>query len=106
MKKNNYGRAVLDTSPWPNGKGFSGATLWWDYVLSRDEQGRLENLIGLALLNEDVQHRLLDQRDPSLLAAFELSPETCCWLATVEASSLTELAQAILAQRQTKPLAA
>ncbi len=102
----NYGHAVMDVSPWPNGRGFTGADVWWDYVLSKDEQCRLENLLGVALLNGDVRERLLHSHDNSLLAAFGLSQETQAWLCSVKASSLAELAQAIVSQRQRTSLEA
>ncbi len=91
---------VMDVSPWPNGYGFSGRTAWWDYVLSKDEQQRLDKLIGLALLDGDIQARLVKERDESLLAAFGLSDETRAWLHSIQATSLTELAEAIVCHRQ------
>jgi len=102
----NFGHAVMDVSPWPAGRGFTGADAWWDYVLSKDEQSRLENLLGMALLNGDVRERLLHTQDHSLLAAFGLSQETQAWLCSVKASSLAELAQAIVSQRQRTSLEA
>ena len=32
-----YHTPVMDVLPWPQGQGFTGATAWWDYVLSKDE---------------------------------------------------------------------
>jgi hypothetical protein len=86
---------VMDVTPWPRGKGFSGGNAWWDHVLSKDEQQRLDNLMGVALLDGDFREKLLNQRDDSLLAAFNLTEETRTWLKSIQAKSLVELAQAI-----------
>jgi hypothetical protein len=91
---------VMDVLPWPDGHGFSGAGAWWKYVLSKDERRRLDNLMGLALLDEDVCDRLLIARDESLMSAFGLSDATQAWLRAIEANSLVELAQAIVAGPQ------
>ncbi len=87
---------VMDVSPWPNGHGFSGANSWWEYMISKEERQRLDNLMGLALLDEDVRERLVNKRDDSLLAAFGLSEATRGWLRAIRANSLDELAQAIV----------
>ena len=91
---------VMDVSPWPNGYGFAGRAAWWDYVLSKDEQQRLDKLMGLALLDGDIQARLVKERDDSLLTAFGLCDETRAWLHSIQAASLTELAEAIVSHRQ------
>jgi len=91
-----YQKPVMDVSPWPQGNGFTGGKAWWDYVLSKGEKQRLDNLMGLALLDENIQVRLLKERDSSLLMAFGLSDETQHWLRGVKATSLVELAQAII----------
>jgi hypothetical protein len=88
---------VMDVLPWPNGHQFAGARAWWDYVLSKDEKERLDNLMGIALLDEGVRERLVKQRDDSLLTAFGLSEETQAKLRGIQAGSLVELAQAIVA---------
>ena len=93
---------VIDVSPWPNGRGFAGASTWWEYVMGKEEKQRLDNLMGIALLDDDVCDRLVNQRDSSLLAAFGLSKETQNWLRTIEANSLVELAQAIVSQTQSE----
>jgi hypothetical protein len=92
------GPLVMDVSPWPHGHGFAGKELWWEYVMSQEEKGRLDQLMGIALLDEEVCDRLVNQRDHSLFSAFGLSDETQKWLKTVKANSLVELAQAIVAQ--------
>jgi hypothetical protein len=94
-------KPVMDVLPFPNGRGFSGASAWWDYVMSKEERQRLDNLMGLALLDENVRDRLIHKRDESLLGAFGLSRETQNWLRAVNASSLTELAEAIVGRLHT-----
>jgi hypothetical protein len=95
-----YVGPVMDVLPWPNGHRFAGTGDWWDYVLSKDEQQRLNHLMGLALLDESICEKLLAGRDDSLLNAFDLSAETQAWLRAIQAESLVELAQAILSGPQ------
>jgi hypothetical protein len=68
--------------------------------MGKEEKRRLDNLMGMALLDERICKRLLNERDTSWLTSFGLSTETQSWLQTVEAQSLTELAQAIVARVQ------
>jgi hypothetical protein len=100
-----YKNAVMDVFPWPHGQGFTGAELWWDYVLTLDEQKRLDSLLGAALLDEKIRECLLSHGDDSLLAAFGISPETQRWLRAVKADTLADLAQAILAEARRATLA-
>lgn len=87
---------VMDVTPWPNGQGFSGSSQWWDYVMQKEEKQRLDNLMGIALLDEDVRKRLVHDRDSSLFTAFGLSKETQNWLRAIPATTLFELAKAIV----------
>ncbi len=87
---------VMDISPWPQGRGFEGAQMWWQDVMGRDEKQRLDNLMGIALLDADIRDRLVNKRDSSLLTAFGLSQDTQHWLQEIKAHSLAELAQAIV----------
>ncbi len=89
--------AVMDVLPWPDGYGFRGADAWWQSVLSQNERERLDDLLGLALLDKDLCEQLVLKRDTSLLAAFGLSENTQQWFSRIKASTLKELAQAILA---------
>ena len=66
------------------------------HVLSAKDRQALDDLMGVALVDDRVCQRLLDERPPALLDSFSLSRETQVWLRTVEASTLEELAQAIL----------
>ena len=87
---------VMDILPWPRGRGFSGASKWWNYVLGKEERRRLDHLVGVALLDEGICNRLVKERDGSLLTAFGISEETQAWLRTISATSLVEFAQAIV----------
>lgn len=89
---------VMDVQPWPNGKGFTGGNEWWEYVMTKDERARLDNLMGLALLDAHVCDRLLKDRDESLMKAFGLSHQTQAWLRALKVTSLVELAQAIVSK--------
>jgi hypothetical protein len=69
--------------------------LWQGYLLSQEERRRIDNLIGSALLDQHLCERLINRRDVAIFAEIGLSPETQQWLCSIEASSLTEFAQAI-----------
>ncbi|SRR5258708_23510725 len=88
---------VMDVLPWPGGYGFVGGDAWWEHTLSQGERERLDDLLGLALLDKAVCEQLVMRRDPSLLDAFGLSAETQRWLTGIEVSTLKEFAQAVLA---------
>ncbi len=96
---------IMDVSPWPTGHGFEGASIWWEGMTRKDEMQRLDNLMGVALLDEDVRRRLVKERDTSLLAAFGLSKETQKWLREVKAATLAELAQAIVVRARSEAYA-
>lgn len=87
---------IMDVSPWPEERGFEGANMWWNDLARSDEMKRLDYLMGVALLDETVRHRLVKERDASLLTAFGLSDETQSWLREIQATTLAELAQAIV----------
>ncbi len=88
---------ITDVSPWPNGSGFSGAQAWWKHVLSQEEHKRLDNLMGIALLDDRVREQLLNRQDESLFKAFGLSEETRQRVREVKATTLVDLAQALTA---------
>ncbi|MHB8628026.1 MAG: hypothetical protein ACYDEO_17700 [Aggregatilineales bacterium] len=94
---------VMDVLPWPNGCGFSGGDSWWRHVLSQSERERLDNLIGLALLDKGVCEQLVTKCDPALLSTFGLSERTQDWLKSIGATTLRELAEAIVAATQSSP---
>jgi hypothetical protein len=93
---------VMDVLPWPDGHGFAGSGSWWEYVMSQEERQRLDNLMGIALLDEDICDRLVNKREDSLMTAFGLSSETQSWLRAIQATTLSELAQAIVSQSQSE----
>lgn len=70
------------------------------HVLTQSDRHALDNLMGVALLDADVRHRLVYERDNSLFAAFSISGETQNWLRGIQATSLVELARAILDDSQ------
>ena len=92
-------KLVMDISPWPQGHGFAGATMWWDHLHEQDEQKRLDNLMGVALLDADICERLLSGSDDSLMSAFGISEETQSRLKSTQAANLTDLAQALTYNR-------
>jgi hypothetical protein len=91
---------VMDVLPWPSGYGFTGGDTWWQYVSNQTERERLDNLVGLALLDNKACEQLVTKRDPFLLSAFGLSEQTQNWLRGIKASTLRDLAQAIVAVTQ------
>jgi len=86
---------ITDVSPWPSGKGFAGGSIWWKHVLSQDERKRLDNLMGVALLDTEVGKQLLAGQDDTLYCAFGISEETQERLRSIQATTLVDFAQAI-----------
>lgn len=70
------------------------------HVLPQKDKRALDNLMGVALLDADVRHRLVYERDNNLLSDFSISGETQNWLRSIQATSLVELARAILDDSQ------
>jgi hypothetical protein len=70
--------------------------VWHGFLITHDEMSRIDRLMGSAMLDDALGHRLVHQRDGALLASFGLSLETQNWLRSIEASTLDELAQAIV----------
>jgi hypothetical protein len=96
LKSRLESQVVMDVLPWPSGYGFTGGDTWRQNVLSQSERERLDNLVGLAVLDQNVCEQLVMKRDPALLNAFGLSSQTCDWLTGVEATTLQGFAQAIV----------
>ena len=88
---------ITDISPWSSGYGFAGADAWEQHTLVQEEHERLDNLMGLALLDSTIYDRLIVQRDPTLFDAFDFSADTRRWLSSIKAHTLKEFAQAIVA---------
>lgn len=91
------GNFITDVSPWPSGRGFSGGSAWWQHVLRQDERKRLDNLIGVALLDAEIGKQLLSGKHDTLFSAFGLSEETQKRLRSIQASTLADFAEAITA---------
>jgi hypothetical protein len=70
--------------------------VWQGFLISQDEMKRVDRLMGNAMLDSALGHRLVHQRDGALLASFGLSLETQKWLRSIEATTLDELAAAIV----------
>jgi hypothetical protein len=87
---------IMDILPWPQGNGFNGASRWWDYVLSKDETKKLNELLGIALLDSDFCQRLLSGNDESILTKFDFSSPMRDWLMNIHATTLQELAEALV----------
>lgn len=94
---------VMDISPWPHGKGFNGGKEWWEYLSTKDERKRIDHLLGMALLDETIRQRLIDDRDESLFIAFGLSDSTRQWIRRIDAQSLSDFARAVIDRFHAKP---
>jgi hypothetical protein len=88
-------KTTMDVIPWPNGQGFQGGTLWWEYVLNLNEQDRLDFLMMAALLSTEVCGMLLNHNQ-DLLETFNFSEEMLCRLSEIQVSTLVEFADAML----------
>lgn len=87
---------TMDVTPFPAGQGFNGGKLWWEYIATQDEGTKLQNLVTMALLDSDIQTRLLIDRDEALMDKFQLTSGTKHWLRETNADNLEQLAEAIL----------
>ncbi len=85
-------RANPVPQPAENGRQKPERTTWQGYLLSRDEQKRLNRLLAAALLDDTICHRLVYERDTALMSEFGLALDTQHWLCSIEADSLTALA--------------
>jgi hypothetical protein len=88
-------KTTMDVIPWPNGQGFQGRTLWWEYVLNLNEQARIDFLMMAALLSTEVCAMLLNHNQ-DLLEAFNFSEEMLSRLSEIQVSTLEEFADAML----------
>lgn len=87
---------TIDLYPWPTGLGFNGSAAWWAYVAKQTEEDKLELLIILASLNENVCQLLL-AHDQELFNEFQLSLQTIDRLCGIYADSLSDFAAALVA---------
>jgi hypothetical protein len=96
-------RHRIDVLAGPPGYGIAEAGVCGEHMLSEEDRQELDRLLGTALLDKATCQRLLCERDDSLLAEFALSEETRAWLHTVWATSLAELAQAVISCPTERP---
>ena len=97
-KTSQYAKAILDVSPWPSGLGFEESETWWAYVLDQSEEDRLDFLVTIALLSEEVTLLLLTH-NRALLDRFEFTQPMIAFLSEIEATSLDEFARALILKR-------
>jgi len=83
----NHSPVVIDIDPWPNGAGFRGAEEWWIYVRHQCEEDKLDLLITLAHLSENVRQLLLTHNQ-ELFDRFQLSSQTIARLCAIHADNL------------------
>jgi hypothetical protein len=74
-----------------------GFTLYTFNPLTTSDRHKLDRLIGTALVDSHVRHRLLVSRDEALLADFDLGEPARRWLLDINARTLTELARVVCA---------
>ncbi len=87
-----------DILPSPTGYGFTGTDIAWQRPVSQSAREQLDSLMGLALLDKRICDRLLVQHDPALFDAFNLPDDTRRALSSIQASTLKEFAQALMAE--------
>ena len=61
-----------------------------------EEREKLDRLVGAAMLDSAVYKRLISEQDSALFDEYELSRASRDLICTIDASSLTELAEAIV----------
>ncbi len=88
---------IMDVLPAPTDYAFTDADISWQHPLPQSEREQLDSLMGLALLDNNVRERLIVQHDPALLDAFDLPDDTRRELSRIQADTLKEFAQAVVA---------
>lgn len=88
---------ILDIYPWPNGLGFRGSEEWWVYVCHQTEEDKLDLLIIMAHLSDQICELLL-VHDQELLSRFQFSSCTLEYLSGIQAKNLIEFATALVEQ--------
>jgi len=100
MNHRHFGEMVLDTNAWAGQPGFNGSDEYKTFVCNKDESSRLNHLLGMALLDADIRHRLVEARDETLLTSFGLSESTKKWIITMRANTLADIASEVAAYYQ------
>lgn len=67
---------------------------------SEDAMAKLNQLIGYALIDQNIYIRLVVERDPTLCSEFGIAPEVWQVIVLIQATNLQELCTAILASQQ------
>jgi hypothetical protein len=88
----------MDIVPFPGGQGFAGGDDWWEYVLTLDQVSRIDILMTMALVSEEICHALLSH-DQLLLNVFEFCPETLDLLKEIKVDTLEKYAQVLVVKR-------
>jgi hypothetical protein len=91
---------TIDCYPWPDGLGFRGAEEWWSYVCRQTEADKLDLLITMAHLSDQICALLL-VHDQDLFNRFQFLYCTLERLATIHVNSLAEFATALVEQDNT-----
>jgi hypothetical protein len=92
-----HSQSVIDLHPWPDGLGFQDSSSWWAYVRSRREAEKLDLLLTMALLSQDIC-RLLLTHDQTLFEAIQFSPQMIALLSEIDANTLPEFTTALAAK--------
>lgn len=88
---------TIDLFPWPDGLGFKGAEEWWSYVCHQTEADKLDLLITMAHLSDEICTLLL-KHDKDLFNRFQFSSCTLERLSTIQVNSLIDFATALVEQ--------
>jgi hypothetical protein len=88
-------KPTIDFYPWPKGLGFNTSAAWWAYVGQQTEEDKLELMLIVASLNQNVRHQLLTH-DQTLFTQFQLSLHSIDRLCEIHADCLSEFASALL----------
>lgn len=64
-------------------------------TFSKQELGKLNQLVGMALTSRSIHQRLITNRDSRLSEEFGLASETWQYVSNIKASTLEEFCQAI-----------
>jgi hypothetical protein len=75
---------------------FQRPKVWQGFLLSNEERMRIDRMMGTAMLDEKLCHRLVKDRDTAVMSAFDLSSETQHWISNMSVSTLDEMAQEIV----------
>ena len=72
----------------------------WRRALSAEDKRQIDTLMGVAILDSEIRRRLIDERDEMLFDDFHLSEHAKQILRESSASTLPDLAQAVVSYLQ------